>query len=464
MNTHEEKKSVWSEMAEPFKNLFTTSTAHKVINVGYFIEGLVYFGMLTLMAMYFNNYVALDDVQAGRMVGFLTAGITLSMIFLGAVVDLMGIRKTLICAFLFLAAGRFVMCLAPVAGHGRGIGGDIHIWAMMGMLGIIIGYGMYQPACYAAIKNFTTKAKAPMGYAMLYALMNLGSFLAGILSPPVRMMGDARQPGSGILLVYWVYVFLTVLALLIVVIFLTAKAVKAAQVAPELQEENSENPLDNMTLKEKMAYYFRNFPFRDMRFLFFIFILIPVQTLFAHNWLTIPQYCERAFQGGVVSNNFEFFSNINPLLIFVLTPVIASLTARYDVYKMMVVGTFVMALPAFFLALGPSIYALMAYLVLMTVGEAIWQPRFLQLVADIAPRGMVGIYMGIGQFPWFLTKVVTSLYSGWFLMHYCPAGVPAEQLNTQFMWFVYALIACISPVGLVLAAKWMQKGFITEAK
>jgi len=55
--------------------------------------------------------------------------------------------------------------------------------------------------------------------------------------------------------------------------------------------------------------------------------------------------------------------------------------------------------------------------------------------------------------------VVTGLYSGWFLMHYCPAGVPPEQTHTEAMWFIYGIIAMMSPVGLFVAQKWMRKGF-----
>jgi MFS family permease len=194
--------------------------------------------------------------------------------------------------------------------------------------------------------------------------------------------------------------------------------------------------------------------------MFFIFVLIPVQTLFAHNWLTLPQYTSRAFDG-FVGDNFEFFVNLNPILIFILTPMVTAMTAKKDTYKMMIIGTFIMAAPTFILALGPSMGTLMTYLVIMTIGEAIWQPRFLQWVAQIAPKGMTGIYMGIGQFPWFLTKVVTAIYSGWFLMKYCPADTTPSQMNTETMWFIYGLIAMISPFALLLASKWMKKGFKT---
>jgi proton-dependent oligopeptide transporter, POT family len=200
----------------------------------------------------------------------------------------------------------------------------------------------------------------------------------------------------------------------------------------------------------------------DARFVFFVFMLIPVQTLFAHNWLTLPQYTNRAFTG-VVSENFEFFVNFNPLLIFILAPMVAALTIKKDTYKMMILGTFVMAAPTFILVLGPNIFTLFGYLVIMTIGEAMWQPRFLQWIAEIAPKGMTGIYMGIGQFPWFLTKIITSLYSGWFLMQYCPEGVAPENMNTETMWLIYGFIAIASPIGLLLARKWMMKGFKTKA-
>ncbi|MFH1843762.1 MAG: MFS transporter [bacterium] len=197
-------------------------------------------------------------------------------------------------------------------------------------------------------------------------------------------------------------------------------------------------------------------PFNNNRFVFFIFVLIPVQTLFAHNWLTIPYYIDRAFGGTSVGDNFEFFSNLNPILIFFLAPMVAALTTRAKVYPMMIWGTLVMGAPAFLLALTPSPTFLLTYIVLMSIGEAMWQPRFLQWVAEIAPEGQTGAYMGIGQFPWFLTKVVTGAYSGYFLSQYCPAVGPQ---NTQFMWLIYAFIAMITPVAL-----WMAKGWMVSDK
>jgi MFS family permease len=439
-----------NEITQPFIDVVHASRALWGVNLSYLLEGLTYFGVVGLLAIYFNDFIGLNDMDAGRMVGVLTAGITISMLFLGATVDIIGPRKAILISLLFMLIGRIILTISPNLFHTTGMWSSAHLLAMGGILGVIIGYGIYQPACYAAVKYFTASKNSAMGYAMLYALMNLGAFLPGLISPPVRHT-------YGIQGVFWVYTILTVVGIAVIMILLTKKAIKQAQETSGWTNSQTASE-EKKPVVEQIRFYLKNFPLKDKRFMFFIFILMPVQTLFAHNWLTLPQYFNRAFTG-VVSENFEFFVNFNPILIFVLTPMVAALTMKSDTYKMMIIGTFVMAAPTFILALGPSIYTVFAYLTIMTVGEAMWQPRFLQWVAEIAPKEMTGIYMGIGQFPWFLTKVITSLYSGWFLMHYCPIGVPPSQMNTESMWLIYGLIAIMTPVGLLLARKWMIKGF-----
>jgi len=451
-------RRIVKELIQPFIDLLHTSRALLGLNLSYVLEGLTYFGVVGLLAIFFNEYIGLDDISAGQMVGFLTAGITLSMLFLGATVDWIGVRKAFLISLGFMLIGRILLTLSPDLGK-PGLGQAAHWIAMLGIMGIIIGYGIYQPAAYAGVKKFTSAKTSAMGYAMLYALMNLGGFLPGLISPPLRRAFNITG-------VFWAYVILTVVGMIVVAVIITKKAEKEA--ADEALAEDKalgtpvtheeEDELNEMTLKEKIAFYLKNFPLKDMRFLYFIFILIPVQTLFAHNWLTLPQYTSRAFEG-FVSDNFEFFVNLNPILIFILTPIVTAFTARKNTYNMMIIGTLVMGLPTFILAFGPNIYTLMTYLIIMTIGEAMWQPRFLQWVAEIAPKNMTGIYMGIGQFPWFLTKIITSLYSGWFLMRYCPVDVPPSEMNTEMMWFIYGLIAISSSFGLLVARDWMQKGF-----
>jgi MFS family permease len=438
------------EVTEPFKNLFKSSRVLLGLNISYLIEGLTYFGILGLLAMFFNQYAGLDDATAGMMVSVQTAGITIAMLLLGATVDMIGVRKALLWSLSAMMIGRLVLSLAPSFGE-TGVMGAVSIVSLIGILGIIVGYGIYQPACYTAIKQFTNPKFAGMGYSMLYAVMNLGSFFTGFVSPPIRH-------AYGIDGVFWVFTSLTLIGIVVVYFMISKKAQDKALKDSGFTPEADAKEKDTRPLGEKLKDYIRRFPIKDGRFMFFIFILIPVQTLFAHNWLTIPQYCARAFSG-VVSDYFEFFVNFNPILIFILTPSIAALTSKKHTYKMMIWGTLIMGISPFILVGGPNMTNLLAYIILMTIGEAMWQPRFLQWVAEIAPKDMTGIYMGLGQFPWFLTKMLTGTYSGWFLMNFCPQDAPPSAMNTEMMWLIYGCISIVTPVSLIIFRKWMLKGF-----
>ncbi len=428
------------ELVDPFINIVKAPRALWGVNLAYFLEGLCYFGIITLLAIHFNRDIGLNDVEAGLVVGIFTGGITLAMFFFGELADRWGVRRALALSLMLMVAGRVLLSASDLFG-GWALGSPMFFASVGGLLLVVLGYGMYMPASYSAVRHFTTPKNAAMGYAMLYALMNLGAFLPGILSPPIRHAYGIRG-------VFWVYTALTVVSVLFILFIMTKRAVLAAAVA---MPEKSGHPKNEEKVPFNLLTWLREHPLGDIKFSFFIFVLIPVQTLFAHQWLTLPQYVERSFPGWV-SQNMELFVNINPLLIFILTPIATALTHKVDVYRMMIIGTLVMAVPTFFLALGPNVVFLFAYIILMSAGEAMWQPRFLQLAAELAPEGKTGQYMGIAQFPWFLTKLLTSLYSGYMLSVYCPETGTG---NTEFLWLLYGLVAIISPISLFLARGWM---------
>ncbi len=425
------------------------------VNLPSFFEGLVYFGTLTIMTKFLSENVALGDVAAGRLVAIFSGGVTGAMFLLGELSDRWGVRRAMLFAIAFLFLGRCVMSLGETLHLVPGFWGPLHFLTMLGMLLIIVGYGAFQPALYCAVKQYTDEKTAAMGYALIYAFQNLGAFASGVLSPQVRHLSERALPPNGISGVLWAYAGLTVLCGVAVLLGSRrgTPAPVAAVVARTLVAAPKEVSAEfNKPLFARIGTWLAEHPLSDAKFSFFIFIVVPVQTLFAHAWLTMPLYIERAYRTTPwVSRNFELFSNLNPLLIFFMTPLVAALTPRANVYRMMILGTIVMAAPTFLLALGPYPLSLLLFSALTSVGEALWQPRFLQYIAEIAPPGKTGLYMGVGQFPWFLTKVITGMYSGWFLQHYCPAEGPQ---NTKFMWLVYSLIACVSPIGLVLARRW----------
>ncbi len=522
-------KSPLQEIVQPFVDLVHAPRALWGINLAYTIEGMVYFGMLGYLAMYFSDYVFKGIVHADEwshgMVMVLTSGITISMFFLGTLADRWGVRRAILGAFVLMLAGRALLSAgwAPLQLQG-GLWSPLHLVSLAGMLLIVIGYGMYQPAAYAGVRQFTTPKTAAMGFAMLYALMNLGGWLPTF----AFFFRDEEFLGLGIPGTFWVYTGFTAAALAATWLILTRKVVADATTRAKAEREAEEGnetvqekadreerirkeaaaaalpkrvpvhmvvalmllavfiawrywgpwgwgiaafivllpaviPLLPASPRSRVVAVIAAHPFANARFFFFIFALIPVQTLFTYNWLILPQYINRAYTGWI-GQYFEIAANANPLLIFVLVPIIAAATRKMDVYKMMIIGTTVMAGSAAILAFGANPYGLLAYILFMTLGEAIWQPRFLQYAAEIAPEGRTGEYMGVAQLPWFLTKVlVPLLYSGYMIERYCPPAEAGLEQRTGTMWGIFFGIAIISPILLVVAQKWVRKDFKVKA-
>jgi POT family proton-dependent oligopeptide transporter len=439
------------EIVQPFVDAVRAPRPLWGNNLQYLIEGFLYFGILNYLVIYCVENIGTNELQAGWVVTVLAGGITFTQFLMGGLVDRWGVRRGLLLALGALVIGRALLAASGTLGLStEGDFSPAFLTLMLGIGVILLGYGLYEPASYSIVRRVTTPQTSAMGFAMLYALMNLGGFLPAFLSP-------ARQ-AIGIGGLFWVFTGVTAVALVLVAVILDRKTMDKAMT--EAKIARGEDPGEASATAQKprggLKQWLREHPMADPRFTFFIFVLIPVQTLFAHNYLTLPLYVKRVYEGSWMGDNFEVIVNLNPLLIFLLVPVVAAMTYKKDIYRLMIVGTAIMSAPTFLLAFGPSVPLLVSYIFIMTLGEAIWQPRFLQYVAETAPEEKMGAYLGVARLPWFLTKMITGLYAGGFLMHYIPEGGP---MHSGAMWFWHGLIAIMTPVLLLLATRWMRAKF-----
>ena len=187
-----------------------------------------------------------------------------------------------------------------------------------------------------------------------------------------------------------------------------------------------------------------------------------MRTLFAHQWLTMPEYILRAYDQDVADNMERLVNWINPLVIFFGVPIATALTKHVNVYTMMIVGSLVSAVPTFMLCSGPNLSVLICYMVLFSVGEALWSARFLEYASELAPEGRIAQYMGLANIPWLLAKFTTGFYSGFLLERFCPRTADHAAQHTEIMWFIYGCIAMASPIGLFLARKWVMTGLMPK--
>ncbi len=279
----------WKEIVQPFVDLVKAPRALWGINLGFMLEGMVYFGILGYLTMYFADFVFQGvenpNDRAHSMVMVLTAGITLSMLFLGKVADKKGIRFALITAFILMIIGRVIISAAPtILGlEPAGLWSPLHLVTMGGILFIVVGYGMYQPGAYSAVKKFTTPKTAGIAFAMLYALMNLGGWLPSF----AFLVRDDEFLGLGIPGTFWVYTGITVLALAATVLLLTRGTVKKAledaarKTAAEKAADAAANPTKEAPIAqapqaqpvgmwEKFVSYLKKHPRRPQIRLFYL--------------------------------------------------------------------------------------------------------------------------------------------------------------------------------------------------
>ncbi|MEI7728824.1 MAG: MFS transporter [Verrucomicrobiota bacterium] len=466
---------MFKQLTQSFTDLAGAPRALWYVIGAFVVDSAAYFGILTLMTIYLGKDLGWSDTHAGMAVSVFTMLVTLFMLGVGSLTEALGLRRAIVCALLVTILGRTLYCLAASSGGSS----SMAIMAMMALLLVACGSGMLQPVCYSGVKQYTDAKTSAMGYAMIYAVMNLGIVGIGTLSswirPGVQNILDGHQPGatadpmsrslaqvtgSGVQAVNWLCCGLTVLTLLLFLLLMTRKT-EAAKLRPDAVLDNPSR--SKPPLWQRFKSYFLEGPFGNKRFVFFIFMLLPVRTLFAHQWLTMPQYILRSYPKEV-GDKMEWLINwINPAIIFVGVPVLTALTRRTNVYTMMIIGSLVSALPTFLLCYGPSLPMLLTYFVIFSIGEALWSARFLEYASELAPPGRVAQFMGLAQVPWLMAKGTTGFYSGYLLSTYCPENTPVAQLHTGTLWFIYGCIAMSSPLGLWLARKWVAKGMHAPA-
>jgi dipeptide/tripeptide permease len=425
--------------------LLAASRGFWLVNLVNFADGVAYFGVLALTTLFLEVNAGFSTHGATMAVSLFTGGVTVFMAVGGGTVsDRLGVRRALSLALVLALAGRLLLWAAPQAGPGRVAAATAAALAVYAF-----GEGVIQPALYAGVKEYTDARTATVGYALLYAIMNLGIVAGEALSPLVREAWAAgvegvslrERPAAGIGGAFLFFGALTAATLAAHLLLFTRRVEARDRVG------GAAAAAPRGTLRERL----RALPILDARFQFFIFVLLPVRTLFAHVWLTMPHYVVRAFPPEVGAR-WEWVNGLNPLIITVFVPLIALATRRVKVVDMMIVGTLVSALATFLLVPAPRVSLLLGYYLVFSLGEAAWSSRFLEYVADLAPPSQVGVYMGIAGIPWFLAKAVTGFYAGWMLERFVPARGPQSPGT---LWLVYGIVALASPLGLLLARRWL---------
>jgi hypothetical protein len=98
-----------------------------------------------------------------------------------------------------------------------------------------------------------------------------------------------------------------------------------------------------------------------------------------------------------------------------------------------------------------SYAAVIVFIVVQAVGEAIWAPLFLRYSCEFTPQGREGVYFGLVSIVLFLGKLLGGL-SGELMQHYCPARGACAQ--GYMVWLIVGCVCLSTPLLLLVSCHW----------
>lgn len=401
-----------------------------------FLESVAYFAIYNLISIYLSADLHYSDVEAGAVAGTWLTAISVMTFFSGFVADALSIRRALQVSVLSCAVGRVLLSVSTSRSVALAALG-VMSWGVASMF----------PTMTAAIRRYTSRRTVSFGFSLFYVMMNVGAFVAPLtigwfrrhlahgatLSLP--LLGPTSFSSSR--LVFAIGTVATLVAVGLV------SAMRPDHLVPAPAGADEAPPVARPVtpwgaMKEVIgepAFW---------RFMLFVSLLILVKLISQHAHLTWPKYTLRVF-----GESFPFaeYWSINPAMIILLTPLVTALTRHRSAFQCIVWGSILSAASVFFMAAATTPAASVAFIVTLSLGEALWSPRLYEYTAVIAPRGREASYMGLSSLPMFLAKPVVGTLSGLMLAAWCPA---TGARHPQTLWLVIGLSTLAGPLLIVL--------------
>ena len=445
------------------------------------------------MVLWLSKDLGFSDQAAGALVGWVWApAMTVFTLLAGSLTDAIGLRRTFFIGVAICTFARSVMVFSTIP------------WLALacGLLPLAVGEALGTPVLLAATRVYSTTAQRSIAFSIIYALMNVGYFVAGYIFDLVRTL-DLHLNIAGFQPTPHEQLFGVSLALEILlfptIYFLRRRSearagsdsassterpihlsehVTGGTLRPgstfwtEIARTVRKSANDTSTLFQRMVgqsgFY---------RLLVFFLFIGFLKAIFLQMDYVFPKFGDREMG---LHAPVGKLAGINALLIIVLAPVVGALTQRIASYRMVIIGSiicaaavFIMALPAdWFVPAANSVlgsalghgylrltgaihpYYIMSalYLAVFSIGEAFYSPRVYEYAAAIAPPGQEASYGALAYIPFLVGKLLIGT-SGWLLAAFCPEH---GACRPAMLWLIFALAASVAPVGLLLFRRYIQ--------
>lgn len=440
------------------------------------------------VVLWLSKDLGFSDQAAGALVGWVWAPtMTVFTLLAGSLTDAIGLRRTFFLGVAICTFARSVMILTT--------GPTLAL--VCGLLPLAIGEALGTPVLLAATRVYSTTAQRSIAFSIIYALMNVGYFVAGYVFDFIRsldlhmsILGFQPTPHEqlfGVSLALEILLFPTIY-------FLRRESEVRASPALDRQLTNGQAISDRRSARpgfwrgiartvqkgsnDTLALFRRLIGQSGFyRLLVFFFFIGFLKAIFLQMDYVFPKFGDREMG---LHAPVGKLAGINAILIIVLAPVIGALTQRVASYRIVIIGSiicavgvFVMALPTDWFvpaadsAIGHALghvylqltgpvhpYYIMSaiYLTIFSVGEAFYSPRVYEYAAAIAPLGQEASYGALAYIPFLVGKLLIGT-SGWLLATFCPEH---GECYAGSLWLIFALAASVAPIGLLLFRRYIQ--------
>jgi len=450
-------------------------------------EYSAYGAMNLAFVLFLSSDVGMGDISAGTYIGIWSMFITVTLMMIGPVCDAIGVRKTLLAGTIVLLISRFLLPLSS----------NIIFVSLFAFIPMAIGMAVMGPVLSVGIKRFTTKDTAALGFGLFYTIMNVGWAVGAWLFDAIRGYFGEHEIIT-VPFINWDFStyqiiftlgFIFTLPDLIAVLLMRdgVDLTDDGEITIEPPAKKQEGTFFEVAAKvgkdaaQKTIKIFKEV-YKQKSFRYFILmvgILVFVRFTFYHWHYTFPKYGIRVFGEGLPIGSI--FGVLNPVMIVFLTPLVATLTRKVSSYKMLIIGATISAVSVFIAAMPevwfapmvdtwfgelimdrwlaipldqqrPLFISIVLLVMAFTVGEAIWSPRLMQFMAEIAPKGKEGTYISLSYLPYFLAKLFVGPLSGILLAAYVPEGQDSYP-NHYMIWIWIGAMSLISPLGLFVFRK-----------
>jgi len=377
-----------------------------IANISEIFERLAYYGAFASLAIYLHETLNFPTAQTGVLTGIFNGAVWFLAVFGGAVADRLGFRKALSLAYLILGGAYFLLgsigasWLAPVRNASP-------LWLFVTVILLLpsLGVALVKPCVVGTTARASQENVRSLGYSIYYTMVNIG----GLLGPFAGSLAR-RYLGAG-------------------KIFLIAAAATFMMFFFVLAFFREPKRLDDAPIPT-IGQVLRNFltVLGNPKFMIFLLIFSGYWIVFWQQWIVMPVYLHQ-FVGKDI--DVERILMTDSIIVITCTIALNQLTKKLPAFTSIILGTFITGISWVILAIHPSMWAAIATIAVLAVGEIVHQPRYYEYVSRLAPGGQQGTYMGFA----FVPLGIGSLVGGWFggkTLHYF-----GETMNRpQWTWFV----------------------------